>query len=107
MACPGPLSLTHDLSAAHRVISSHYDDIRLVAAELERRRYRRLGLVLGTDGALPMGALAKELRCDASNVTWLADRLEAAGWQVHRVAPFGDDWVPGIWARTVAELAVG
>jgi DNA-binding MarR family transcriptional regulator len=26
-----------------------------------------------------MGALAAELRCDASNVTWLADRLEERG----------------------------
>ena len=30
-------------------------------------------------------------------------RLEAAGWTVQRVAPFGDQWVEGIWARTVAE----
>ena len=43
--------------------------------------------VLGTDGALPMGALAKELRCDASNVTWLADRLEARGFVERRTAP--------------------
>lgn len=35
--------------ALHRVISSHYDDIRLVAAELARREYRRLGLVLGEE----------------------------------------------------------
>jgi LacI family transcriptional regulator len=33
----------------HRVISSHYDDIRLVATELARRRYRRLGLVLSEE----------------------------------------------------------
>ncbi len=35
--------------ALHRVISSHYDDIRLVAAELARRGYRRLGLVLSEE----------------------------------------------------------
>lgn len=35
--------------ALHRVISSHYDDIRLVAAELAARRYRRIGLVLGEE----------------------------------------------------------
>ncbi len=35
--------------ALHRVISSHYDDIRLVAAELASRQYRRLGLVLGEE----------------------------------------------------------
>jgi DNA-binding MarR family transcriptional regulator len=27
----------------------------------------------------PMGALAEEWRCDASNVTWLVDRLEEQG----------------------------
>jgi len=35
--------------ALHRVISAHYDDIRLVAAELARRGYRRLGLVLSEE----------------------------------------------------------
>lgn len=35
--------------ALHRVISSHYDDIRLVAAELSRRGYRRIGLVLSEE----------------------------------------------------------
>jgi LacI family transcriptional regulator len=33
----------------HRVISSHYDDIRLVARELTRRNYERIGLVLGAE----------------------------------------------------------
>ena len=43
--------------------------------------------VLGADGALPMGALARALRCDASNVTWLADRLEARGLVERHTAP--------------------
>jgi DNA-binding MarR family transcriptional regulator len=43
--------------------------------------------VLGTDGAIPMGALAKALHCDASNVTWLADRLEARGFVERHPAP--------------------
>src|SRR3954452_22251177 len=43
--------------------------------------------VLGADGALPMGALARALRCDASNVTWLADRLEARGFVERHPAP--------------------
>ena len=34
-----------------------------------------------------MGALAKVLRCDASNVTWLADRLEARGFVERHTAP--------------------
>jgi len=34
---------------------------------------------LDPDRAQSMGALASTLRCDASNVTWLADRLEERG----------------------------
>ncbi len=59
--------------ALHRVISAHYDDVRLVAAELARRGYRRPGLVLGT-----------ELN-DRVDCAWLA------GLHVHqRALPRGD-----------------
>ena len=34
-----------------------------------------------------MGALAGTLRCDASNVTWLADRLEARGFVERHTGP--------------------
>jgi DNA-binding MarR family transcriptional regulator len=34
-----------------------------------------------------MGALARLLQCDASNVTWLADRLEARGFVERRSDP--------------------
>jgi DNA-binding MarR family transcriptional regulator len=33
-------------------------------------------LVLTPDEARPMGAMAERMRCDASQVTWLVDRLE-------------------------------
>lgn len=36
-------------------------------------------LALDPDHPHPMRTLAGELRCDASNVTWLADRLEERG----------------------------
>ncbi len=60
----------------HRVISSHYDDIRLVATELARRRYRRLGLVLG-----------KEMN-DRVDCAWLA------GLHVHQRALDRADRIP-------------
>ena len=36
-------------------------------------------LELEPDQARPMGALAEALHCDASNATWLVDRLEEGG----------------------------
>lgn len=39
------LTVTHP--PLHRVVSSHYEDMILVMRELARRRYRRIGLVLG------------------------------------------------------------
>ncbi len=38
--------LTVSHPAMHRVVSSHYEDMQHVLHELERRRYRRIGLVL-------------------------------------------------------------
>src|SRR6478672_10279652 len=54
--------------------------------ELNPGEMKALG-ALAVDGAQPMGALAKVLRCDASNVTWLADRLEARGFVERHTAP--------------------
>jgi len=42
---------------------------------------------LADDGPQPMGALARLLQCDASNVTWLADRLETRGFVERRNDP--------------------
>src|SRR4051812_49996708 len=44
---------------------------------------------LADNGPQPMGALARTLQCDASNVTWLADRLESRGF-VERRTDVGD-----------------
>jgi LacI family transcriptional regulator len=41
--------LTVSNPSVHRVVSSHYEDMQLVLHELERRRYRRSGLVLSED----------------------------------------------------------
>jgi DNA-binding MarR family transcriptional regulator len=35
----------------------------------------------------PMGALAEDWKCDASNVTWLVDRLEDRGLVERRTSP--------------------
>jgi DNA-binding MarR family transcriptional regulator len=42
---------------------------------------------LSDEGPQPMGALARTLQCDASNITWLADRLEARGFAERRSDP--------------------
>ena len=42
---------------------------------------------LDPDSAQSMGSLATELRCDASNITWLADRLEERGLVVRQSDP--------------------
>jgi DNA-binding MarR family transcriptional regulator len=44
-------------------------------------------LALDPDHPHPMRMLAGELRCDASNVTWLADRLEEQGLVERRTDP--------------------
>ncbi len=38
--------LTVSHPSAHRVVSSHYEDMRLVLSEMDQRLYRRVGLVL-------------------------------------------------------------
>jgi DNA-binding MarR family transcriptional regulator len=58
-------------------------------------------MVLSPDEAKPMGALAEILHCDASNATWLVDRLEERGYVERRSHP-SDRRV-----RTVALLPAG
>jgi len=43
-------------------------------------------LSLDPDQPKPMGALAGDWKCDASNVTWLVDRLEDRGLVERRVS---------------------
>ncbi len=44
-------------------------------------------LSLEADSPKPMGTLAEEWRCDASNVTWLVDRLESLGLVARNPSP--------------------
>jgi DNA-binding MarR family transcriptional regulator len=44
-------------------------------------------MALELDDPRPMGALAEQLACDASNATWLVDRLEERGLVERRPLP--------------------
>jgi hypothetical protein len=35
---------------------------------------------------------------------WMCGELELGGWEHHRVAPIGDDWIEQDWRRTVRRL---
>ncbi|HYZ92541.1 MAG TPA: MarR family transcriptional regulator [Actinomycetota bacterium] len=39
----------------------------------------QMGVLKNLDDSSPMGRLASELHCDASNITWMVDRLEERG----------------------------
>ena len=74
-------ALTHVMDAVRESWMQAAEHLELNPGEM-----KALG-VLAVDGDQPMGALAKALRCDASNVTWLADRLEARGLVARHTAP--------------------
>ncbi len=76
--------LTVQHPPVHRVVSSHYEDMHLVLQELNRRRYRRVGLVLGE---------ALSVRVDRA---WLASFL------LHQQDVDEGDRVPPLIARTPA-----
>lgn len=58
-------------------------------------------LSLDPEQPKPMRALAEEWKCDASNVTWLVDRLEERGLVERRSAP------PDRRVKTVVLTAAG
>jgi LacI family transcriptional regulator len=68
--------LTVEYPPVHRVLSSHYEDMHLMLTELQRRQYRRIGLVLGE---------ALSARVDRA---WLASFL------VHQNGRGVGPWVP-------------
>lgn len=72
---------------AHRVVSSHYEDMQLVLHELERRRYRRIGLVLS----------------DALSVR--VDRAWLAAFLLHQNETPPAERVPALITRTADEEA--
>ncbi len=56
-------------------------DLDLTLAEM------RALLSLEPETGQPMGSLAERWRCDASNVTWVVDRLEDRGFVERRAVP--------------------
>jgi DNA-binding MarR family transcriptional regulator len=75
-------------SALHRAMHTFRDSWVAAGRNLELNPGEMRTLeALADDGPQPMGALAKTLQCDASNVTWLADRLEARGFVERRSDP--------------------
>ncbi len=36
--------------------------------------------------------------------TWMEGELELAGWEYHRIAPLGEDWIEVDWRRLVRRL---
>jgi len=82
-------------SPAHEA-QQHFFEIGMETRKLAVRKLGELGLtfplahalrVLDPDRPRPMRELADELFCDASNVTALADRLEAKGLAVRQPDP--------------------
>jgi DNA-binding MarR family transcriptional regulator len=47
----------------------------------------QMGVLANLDDSLPMSRLASEMGCDASNITWMTDRLEARGLVERRPDP--------------------
>jgi len=74
-------AITHVMDAVRDTWMQAAENLELNPGEMKALA------ALATDDAQPMGALAKALRCDASNVTWLADRLEARGLVERNTAP--------------------
>jgi LacI family transcriptional regulator len=70
------LSVVHPVM--HRVISSHYDDLRLALARLIRRGYRRIGLVLNEPASRRVAH------------AWMA------GYYLHQHMALPEHWVPAL-----------
>ena len=80
--------LAEEAWTAFRAAMECFHDSFLEAARaLELNPGELKTLTALADGPQPMGAVARLLRCDASNVTWLADRLEERGLVERRADP--------------------
>lgn len=74
--------------AFHEVMHLCKDSFLTIAREFDITPGELRALdALDPESAQSMGSLATELRCDASNVTWLADRLEERGLVERRNDP--------------------
>jgi len=80
------VQLVHPLSAHFGAASAEHGLTPMQAMLLDR---------MDEGAALPMTGLARELRCDTSNLTGLADRLEEQGL-VERLTPRHDRRVRGL-----------
>lgn len=70
------------------LFQSRKDEFVAIAAEAGLTPAHMHALLsLDPDEPKPMRSLAAEWKCDASNVTFLADRLEEAGYVERRVSP--------------------
>lgn len=70
------------------LFQSRKDEFVTIAAEAGLTPAHMHALLsLDPDEPKPMRSLAAEWKCDASNVTFLADRLEEAGYVERRVSP--------------------
>ena len=71
-----------------QLFQSRKDEFLAIAAEVGLTPAHMHALLsLDPDQPKPMRSLAEEWKCDASNVTFLADRLEDAGYVERRVSP--------------------
>ena len=67
---------------------AHRDRTAGIAADMDLTLGEMRALLsLRPGGAKPMRALAEDWRCDASNVTWVVDRLEERGVAERRGLP--------------------
>ncbi|MCB1003094.1 MAG: MarR family transcriptional regulator [Acidimicrobiales bacterium] len=70
------------------LFQSRKDELLAISAEVGLTpAHMHALLALDPDAPKPMGSLAADWKCDASNVTFLADRLEEAGYVERRVSP--------------------
>lgn len=71
-----------------RLVQSRKDEFLAISAEVGLTPAHMHALLsLDPDEPKPMRSLAADWKCDASNVTFLADRLEDAGYVERRVSP--------------------
>lgn len=84
-----PRNLVHDLVAAADAVRRRIDRAVEEASGLSVPQLEFLLHLSGHSDGLPLGKVADGLCCVRSNVTQLADRLEAQGW-IERV-PDADD----------------
>jgi hypothetical protein len=41
---------------------------------------------------------------NGERATWMCGEFDLGGWEYHRVAPLGDDWIEQYWRRVVRRL---